>query len=357
MIQIRYVATHPRTVRGASVHQPMSEKIMERNRRRDDLDIQDLHRDVNVSRASNLNYEVDQERKKVEAAYLIPEVDNFVEASEIKTIMRRITLWLESGYPVHLVGPTGCGKSSLAMYVAKKIGRPVVWINGDESITTTDLVGGYSQVETETLRDKYVHNVFKSRDILKADWVDNPLTLACKYGYTLIYNEFSRTKPTANNVLLSVFEEGILELPTKFGEERYVKVHPEFKAILTSNPIEYAGVYRPQDALLDRMVGIYMEYYNFDVELQIVKKHTGASLKEATRVVTLVRSLRDKIPDGQKPGTRTCIMIAQGLKNMNGHGDISLEDLCIDVLGTKTSTQAELENMRRLVGEYFAELS
>jgi len=105
------------------------------------------------------------------------------------------------------------------------------------------------------------------------------------------------------------------------------------------------------------MVGIYMEYYNFDVELQIVKKHTGASLKEATRVVTLVRSLRDKIPDGQKPGTRTCIMIAQGLKNMNGHGDISLEDLCIDVLGTKTSTQAELENMRRLVGEYFAELS
>jgi len=77
----------------------MSEKIMERrNRRRDDLDIQDLRRDVKVSRASNLNYEVDQERKKVEAAYLIPEVDNFVEASEIKKIMRRITLWLESGH-------------------------------------------------------------------------------------------------------------------------------------------------------------------------------------------------------------------------------------------------------------------
>jgi nitric oxide reductase NorQ protein len=336
----------------------MIEKIKEqRSRRRADVDVNDVPQDVKVSRASNPNYEVDQERKTVEAAYLIPEVDNFVEAFEIKKIMLRIKLWLESGYPVHLVGPTGCGKSSLAMYVAKKMGRPVVWINGDESITTTDLVGGYSQVETETLRDKYVHNVFKSRDILKADWVDNPLTLACKYGYTLIYNEFSRTKPAANNVLLSVFEEGILELPTKFGEERYVKVHPEFKAILTSNPIEYAGVYRPQDALLDRLVGIYMGYYNFDVELQIVKTHTGASLEDATRIVSLVRSLREKLPDSQKPGTRACIMIAQGLRNLNGHDDINLEDLCTDVLGTKTSTPAEMDRMRKLVEESFSELS
>jgi len=336
----------------------MNEKIMERgDRRRAEADLHDAQRKIKASRASNLNYEGDLERKTVEAAYLVPEVDNFVEASEIKKIMLRIKLWLESGYPVHLVGPTGCGKSSLAMYVAKKMSRPVVWINGDESITTTDLVGGYSQVETETLRDKYVHNVFKSRDILKADWVDNPLTLACKYGYTLIYNEFSRTKPAANNVLLSVFEEGILELPTKFGEERYVKVHPEFKAILTSNPIEYAGVYRPQDALLDRMVGIYMRYYNFDLEIQIVKKHTGASLEDATRIVALVRSVRDRLPDTQKPGTRACIMIAQGLRTLNGHGDISLEDLCTDVLGSKTSTPAELESMRRLVEESFAELS
>ena len=193
MIKIRYVATHPRTVRGASVHQPKIEKVKKQmSRQRDNLDLRDLRRDVKISRASNLNYDLDQERKKVEAAYLIPEVDYFVETSEIKKMMFRIKLWLDSGYPVHIVGPTGCGKSSLAMYAAKKYGRPVVWINGDDSITTTDLVGGYSQVETETLRDKYVHNVFKSRDILKADWVDNPLTLACKYGYTLIYNELDR---------------------------------------------------------------------------------------------------------------------------------------------------------------------
>ena len=44
-----------------------------------------------------------------------------------------------------------------------------------------------------------------AKDILKAEWIDNPLTLACKYGYTLIYNEFSRSKAVANNFLLSIF--------------------------------------------------------------------------------------------------------------------------------------------------------
>jgi len=349
---MQYVPTHPRKVRGGQVHQPKNEKIKTRRENPNNDSVEITVRDV-----SSHARRADSERKTVEAAYLVPDVDNFVEVPEVEELEKRITLWLDSGYPVHLIGPTGCGKTSLAMHVAKKIGSPVVWINGDESVTTTDLVGGYSQVETETVRDKYVHNVFKSKDILKADWVDNPLTLACKYGYTLIYNEFSRTKPASNNVLLSVFEEGILELPTKFGEERYVKVHPEFKAILTSNPLEYAGVYRPQDALLDRTVGIYMDYYSFDVETKIVEKQSGTSEENAKKIVSIVRSLREKLPEDKKPGTRASIMIAKGLNTLNGHGNISLEDLCLDVIGTKTKSPKELAEIQKLLEETTVEIS
>jgi gas vesicle protein GvpN len=261
----------------------------------------------------------------------------------------RLSLWLKAGYPVHLIGPTGCGKTSLAVHVAKVLGRPVVWINGDESITTSDLIGGYSQMENESVRDNYIHNVFKTKDTVKIEWVDNPLSLACKYGYTLIYNEFSRTKPASNNVLLSVFEEGILELPTKFGEDRYIKVHPDFKAILTSNSIEYAGIHRPQDALLDRMVGIYTDYYGFETEVGIVMEHTCIARTDAERIVRVVRSIREKLPDAQKPGTRACIMIAKGMQTHSGGSKINFEQLCIDVIASKTSSPADMVEKKKLV--------
>lgn len=262
---MKYKATHQRVVRGKPIHKTLEETKQESNNE----DLKPIKEPLSSS--------VDLKNCSEEKKYLVPEMEYFINNTEIQKLSERIKLWIKVGYPVHLIGPTGCGKTSLAVHIAKELGRPVIWINGDESLTTKDLIGGYAQIKQESIRDNYIHNVFKSSDIIKPEWIDNPLAIACKYGYTLIYNEFSRAKPIANNVLLSVFEEGILELPARFGGEKYIKVHPDFRAILTSNSIEYAGVHVPQDALLDRMVGIYMDYYSFETEAQIVKEHTGLS--------------------------------------------------------------------------------
>jgi gas vesicle protein GvpN len=348
---MKYKETHPRKVRGEAVHKTKDEKMEE-------LTIKGTKLQVTMSMGEPEPYNSGgTELEAIEAAYLVPEVDHFVDAPDVKKLGERIKLWLEAGYPVHLIGPTGCGKTSLAMHIANELGRPVVWINGDESVTTTDLIGGYSQIEQKSLRDKYIHNVFKSSDVLKADWIDNPLAIACKYGYTLVYNEFSRSKPAANNVLLSVFEEGILELPTKFGEERYIEVHPDFKAILTSNSIEYAGVHRPQDALLDRMVSIYMDYYSLDTEVKIVQAHTGLPKDDARKIVSVITSLREKLSDAQKPGTRACIMIGKGVAALNGSGIVNFEQLCIDVMATKTCSPLDLLEKQALVKESIMELA
>jgi len=319
---MRYEPTHKRVVRGKRIHETAEERL---------------------SSQKSEEYAVELLIGNVETEFLVPTVENFVETEQVRRLKDRVKLWINAGYPPHIVGPTGCGKTTLAMQVAKELGRPTTWINGDEQMTTTDLIGGYSEMEAESVRDKFVHNVLLAIDRTKFSWVDNPLTLACKYGYTLVYNEFSRAKPEANNVLLSILEEKILELPTMFGEERYIKVHPDFNIIFTSNSIEYAGVHKPQDALLDRMVDLYMDYYDFATEVKIVQAHTHVPLHEAQKIVQVVRIIREKMPEPNKPGTRAEIMIGQGLKTIGGnYSGEDLEQICMDVLATKIGDPKEL---------------
>jgi len=332
---MRYVPTHKRVVRGKRIHETAEEKFSK-------LELEKRGPELSIER--------------VEAEFLVPTIENFVETGQVRRLKDRVKLWIKVGYPPHIVGPTGCGKTTLAMQVAKEMIRPTVWINGDEQMTTTDLIGGYSEMEAESVRDRFIHNVMLAKDRTKFTWVDNPLTLACKYGYTLVYNEFSRAKPEANNVLLSVLEERILELPTMFGEERYIKVHPDFNIIFTSNSIEYAGVHRPQDALLDRMVDIYMDYYDFDTEVKIVQAHTGMPPQEAKKVVKAVRTIREKMPEPHKPGTRAEIMICQGLRVMDGYSKEDLEQIYMDVLATKIGEPKELFKKSDLIQQILNEI-
>lgn len=311
---------HPRTSRGGvSAHRTQEERA----------------RDVALEKLQERQESLIQTREDIEAKFLVPKSKNFIETEEVTQLEDRVLLWLKAGYPVHIIGPTGCGKTALAIRVAEKLNKPSIWINGDDAITTTDLVGGYSRIEMTRVRDRFIHNVHKDKDVVEPRWVSNPLALACKHGYTLIYNEFSRSRAEANNILLSVLEEGVLELPTKFGEERYVKVSNDFNAILTSNNVDYTGVHKPQDALLDRMAAIHMDYYNYDTEVKIVQAHSQLSQEEAEKIVNIIRALRDKLTGAEKPGTRPAIMIAKALSLGNGYDNKYLEQICVDTIASK----------------------
>ncbi|KYH26556.1 AAA domain (dynein-related subfamily) [Halalkalicoccus paucihalophilus] len=267
---------------------------------------------------------------------------SFVETDEIESIQDRVRNWLDVPRPVHIVGPTGCGKTALALSIAAARDQPVVWVNGDELIDTGSLVGEHAGKAQYKERDNFVRGVMKKKSIIRDRWVDNPLSVAVQNGATLVYNEFSRTKPAAHNVLLSVFEEGVLDRPGQRGEKRIVEVDPEFRAIFTSNSTEYAGVHRPQDALLDRFIGVHLDYYERDTEIEIVAARID-DLDEDTieEVVDIVRDLRDRLE--LHVGTRAAVMIAEGLV---AFGEDELVEVCVDVLGSKAESFEDVEEIR-----------
>ena len=166
------------------------------------------------------------------------------------------------------------GEDHLAFHVAAKLGRPVTLIHGDDEFGSSDLVGRDAGYRKSKLVDNFIHSVLKTEEEMKSFWVDNRLTTACQNGDTLIYDEFNRSRPEANNAFLSVLSERILNLPKlRRSGEGYLQVHPDFTAIFTSNPEEYAGVHKTQDALLDRLITINLEHYDRETEIQIAMEN------------------------------------------------------------------------------------
>ncbi len=277
---------------------------------------------------------------------------DFVETKYIKDIAKRALSYIKAGFPVHFRGTSGTGKTTLAMHIASKIKRPVVLIHGDEEFTTSDLVGGEYGYRIRKVVDRFVSRVLKLEEDMVKRWVDNRLTIACKYGFTLIYDEFTRSRPEANNILLSILQEKMMDLPVgRGGEDPYLKVDPDFTAIFTSNPEEYAGVHRSQDALRDRMVTMDLDHFDFDTEVAITQAKSKLSRPHAEMIVAIVRGLRESGKCEFAPTIRGCIMIAKTLK-VQGFTAVSsngaFTQICQDILASETSRVGSKTNQTRV---------
>jgi MoxR-like ATPase len=90
-----------------------------------------------------------------------------------------------------------------------------------------------------------------------------------------------------------------------------VHVHENFRAILTSNPEEYAGVHKTQDALVDRLITVDLGHFDRETEIEITKAKSGLPTGDAERIVDIVRELRSVGVNNHRPTIRACIAIAK----------------------------------------------
>jgi gas vesicle protein GvpN len=269
---------------------------------------------------------------------LNPRSTGFVSTPSIESVTQRAFRYLQSGFAVHLRGPAGCGKTTLAMHLAYLLNNPLMLIFGDDQFTSSDLIGNNTGYSRKKVVDNYIHSVVKLEDQVQQNWVDSRLTLACREGLTLVYDDFNRSRPEANNVLLAALEEKLLALPINNGNTNYVKVHPNFRAIFTSNPEEYSGIHSTQDALADRMITINMPEPDELTMLEIMVQKLEISREDAGLIVEIVRNFRQRTQSENSSSLRSCIMIAKICKEHNltivADND-EFRQLCGDVLLSK----------------------
>ena len=281
--------------------------------------------------------ELVREAPRVNSDNVQPEAsEGFVCTPHVEALAERAAAYLEAGYPVHLAGPAGTGKTTLAFHAAAKRGRPVKLIHGNDELGAADLVGQDSGYRRATVVDNFIHSVVKTQEEVRSLWVDNRVTTACLNGETLIYDEFNRSRPEVNNIFLSILGEGILNLPNRRHQGAgYLQVHPEFRVIFTSNPEEYAGTHKTQDALMDRMITMKIDHYDRETELLVTRAKSGLPASEAAVVVDIVRELRTQSINHHRPTLRACIAIARVMqqRNIRARADNPFfRDICRDIL-------------------------
>jgi gas vesicle protein GvpN len=289
----------------------------------------------------------------------------FVSTPSVERIVARALRYLQSGFSVHLRGPAGTGKTTLAVHLADLLTRPMMLIYGDDEFKTSDLIGNQTGYTRKKVVDNYIHNVVKVEDELRQNWVDSRLTLACREGFTLVYDEFNRSRPEVNNVLLSALEEKLLVLPPSNNRSEYLRVNPHFRAILTSNPEEYVGVHDTQDALMDRLITINIPEPDELTQQEILVQKTECDRVSAMVIVRLVRAFRRKTGAEKSSGLRSCLMLAkicQEHEILVAAENAEFRDVCADILLSRAgisleeATKALWEVLNQIVQEGLGEI-
>lgn len=268
----------------------------------------------------------------------------FVSTPSVERVVVRALRYLQSGFSVHLRGPAGTGKTTLALHLADLLARPMMLIYGDDEFKTSDLIGNQTGYTRKKVVDNFIHSVVKVEDELRQHWVDSRLTLACREGFTLIYDEFNRSRPEVNNVLLSALEEKLLVLPPSNNRSEYLRVNPDFRAIFTSNPEEYCGVHQTQDALMDRLITINIPEPDELTQQEILVQKTAIDRASALLIVRLVKAFRAKTQTEKSSGLRSCLMLAKVCCEHEiavAPENPDFRDICSDILLSRATVSLE----------------
>lgn len=213
----------------------------------------------------------------------VPKVDgDYVFQEELS---RQILVSLKDGEKILLVGPTGCGKSTLVEQLAARLNWPVVRVAASGGITESDLLGEWTVRDGETVFNYGF------------------LPRAMKLGAICLIDEIDGIEPSVAFAIHQLMEDqGKLVLLQNGGE--IIEPHESFRLVTTANTLGngddsglYTGTRVLNAAFLDRFAAVFrMSYMPPELEAEVIRARvpdcTKSLAKKLVKVASDVREAR-----------------------------------------------------------------
>ena len=194
--------------------------------------------------------------------------------------------------PMMLKGPTGCGKTRFAEYMAWRLGKPLVTIACHEDMTASDLVGRY---------------------LLDADgtvWHDGPLTRAVRFGAICYLDEIVEARQDTTVVIHPLADDRRVLPLEKNGE--LVRAHADFQLVISYNPGYQSVLKDLKESTKQRFAAIQFTYPDAALEAEIIAHESDISQEDAARLVAIGERARNLKGHGLDEGASTRMLIHAG---------------------------------------------
>jgi nitric oxide reductase NorQ protein len=195
--------------------------------------------------------------------------------------------------PVLLKGPTGCGKTRFAEFMAYRLGPvPLITVACHEDLTATDLVGRYLLEGQETR------------------WLDGPLTRAVKAGAICYLDEIVEARKDTT-VLIHPLTDHRRILPME-RRGQVIEAHENFLLVISYNPGYQTVLKDLKHSTRQRFVAIEFDYPPEELEREIIRHESGLSEENAGRLALLGSKVRNLREHGLQEGVSTRLLIYAG---------------------------------------------
>ncbi|WP_458208590.1 AAA family ATPase [Haladaptatus sp. NG-SE-30] len=222
-----------------------------------------------------------------------------------------------------LGGPTGCGKTHCARYLASHLDVPLITIQGKYSLHEGDLLGSPALVNDQTM------------------WNDGALTRALlasrEEPVVLLLDEVNRVRPEAKGVLFSALDDrGRVELDGRGGE--IIQGDPQNLIVIATVNEGSKYVTERLDRAERRRFGnkfsvTYLGLIDVEKEAQLVTDQTPVSLPLATEIVKTANDIRTQARDENRSAINAGVptaMVLSWARTAFAYHDANLDDPAVE---------------------------